>query len=142
MYAVYIISLFYIEKPSMFMNDPDYVPSVFVFSINKDKRSRYERVPGIKQLKAVPIRMVELMKFHHLFRHQVTLLNKQQILYLMLLNLLKIICLQKRMELLKRMWLQERTGVLLQNLIRIYLQTLTLMIGMPLKKDYRPARID
>ena len=33
----YIILLFYTEKPSMFMNDPDYVPSVFVFSINKDK---------------------------------------------------------------------------------------------------------
>ena len=28
----------------MFMNDPDYVPSVFVFSINKDKRSHYERL--------------------------------------------------------------------------------------------------
>ena len=31
----------------MFMNDPDYVPSVFVFSnatSDKDKRSRYERL--------------------------------------------------------------------------------------------------
>ena len=32
-----MIPLFYIEKPSMFMNDPDYVPS-----FNKDKRFRYE----------------------------------------------------------------------------------------------------
>ena len=38
---------FYTEKSSRFINNPDYVPSVFIFSnttCNKDKKSRYERL--------------------------------------------------------------------------------------------------
>ena len=66
----------------------------------------------IKQLKAVPINITKFHNYHHLFRHQIT----NNVPYTAE-SIEDNICLQKRMELLKRMWLQERTGPRLENIL-------------------------
>ena len=56
----------------MFMNDPDYVPSVFVFSnatSDKDKRSRYERLR--KRIRGKGARGRQSLKCNHLVADEV-----------------------------------------------------------------------
>ena len=78
----------------MFMNDPDYVLSVFVFSnatSNKDKRSHYERLR--KRTKSKGAKGCQSRKRSHLdefllrLKHQMISLNKQPAMNCMLLIL-------------------------------------------------------
>ena len=74
-----------LEEPSMFMNDPDYVPSVFVFSnatSDKDKRSRYDPVSAITTMK-FPGGLQYLLRL----KHQMISLNKQPTMNYMLMIL-------------------------------------------------------
>ena len=104
------------RKPSMFMN----VPSVFVFSNNlkhliriNDPANENKAIKGCSHKhNNVPQLSSSLQTPSNAIIEQAT----NNVPYTAE-SIEDNICLQKRMELLKRMWLQERTGPRLENIL-------------------------